>query len=273
MSKFASEKYTVIPLEFDSTTTTEVRSRGVSLVGVQRVSVMCGYNYGLNVLDSAAHPESSLAHTATFQVYVGAATKGSASFAALTSATAVLGMATVGELNGWESVQVQVIGTAATGVTLTLEHAGRAKTFTIQTNATLTDLQIGASNTTVFGNCLTSAINLYFPELEVVEGTTVGSGDTVAWSGIIKPKVEGLGAMNASVTAQSVSTVDVININGHRQVKFIDFTPAQVLATSTAYTQFCVGIDSSCTVTDKFAVAILETNHEAPTGVRIKPAG
>lgn len=273
MSKFASEKYTVIPLEFDVNTTTEVKSKGVSLVGVQRVSIMCGYTVPMFVLDSAAHPESSLAHTATFAVYVGDATQGSASFSALTSATAVLGMATVGVLNGWESVQAQVIGTAATGVSLTIEHAGRSKTFTVQKNASLADLQIGASNTTVFGNCLASAINAYFPELEVVEGTTVGSGDTVAWTGIIKPKIEGLGAINASVTAQADSTADVININGLRQVKYIDFDVAQVLATNSCYTQFCVGIDSSCTVSDKFAIAILETNHEAPTGTRIKPVG
>lgn len=271
--KFASEKYTVVPLQFDATTTTEVKSKGVSLKGVKRVSVMCGYNLDMNVLDSAAHPESSLAHTATFAVYVGDATQGSASFAALTSATAVLGMATVGVLNGWESIQAQVIGTAATGVSLTIEHAGISKTFTIQKDASLKDLQIGASNTTVFGNCITSAINLYFPGLEVVEGTTVGSGDTVAWSGVIKPKIEGLGAINASVTAQADSTQNVININGHRQVKYIDFEVAQVVATNSCYSQFCVGIDSSCTVSKKFAVAILETDHEAPTGTRIKPVG
>lgn len=270
MSNFASEKYTIVPLEFDSTTTSEVRSKGISLAGVQKVTVMCGYDLALNVLDSLAHPESSLAHTATFAVYVGDATQGSASFSALASATAVLGMATVGQLNGYESVQVQVIGTAATGVSLTLEHGGISKTFKIEKNASIADLQIGASNTTVFGNCLASAIKLYFPGLEVVEGTTVGSGDTVAWSGIIKPKVQGLGPINAAVTAQAVSTADVININAHRQVKFIEFTPAEVLATNSSYTQFCVGIDSSCTVSDKFAVAILETNYEAPIGTRIK---
>lgn len=271
--RFPSENYQIVPLVADVNTTIEVRSKPISLRGVKRVSVMCGYNLDMFVLDSLAHPESSLAHTATFAVYVGDATQGAASFAALTSATAVLGMATVGVLNNWESIQVQVIGTAATGVSLGIEHQGISKTFTVQTNASLGDLQIGASNTTVFGNCITSAINRYFPGLEVVEGTTVGAGTTVAWSGIIRPKVPGLGAINASVTAQGDSTVDVININGHRQVKFIEFEAAQVLATNSCYTQFCVGIDSSCTVSRKSAVAILETEHKTPPGTRIKPVG
>ena len=256
---YVGEKFKIIPLALNTSTTTAVYSQAVSLRNVSRVSVVCGYLVDQFVLDSAAEVQSSLAHTATFAVYVGDATQNPSSFAALGGATVVLGMATAGQLTNWQEIQVQVIGTSATGISLTIGHGNTTKTFTIEKNASLADAQIGASNTTVFGNCLASAINMYFPGLEVVAGTTVGSGNTVAWTGIIKEKYQGIGGINARVTVQDVSTADIINVNGIRQVGIIEFDPADVVATNSSYSQFAVQIDCSATVNVKeTCYAILE---------------
>jgi hypothetical protein len=262
MGKFAGEKYVMIPLALNTSTTTEVRSKGVSLRGVDKVTVLCGYELGLNVLDSAAQADSSLAHAGTFAVYVGDATQGAASFAALASATCVLGMSTRGQVRNAESIQIQVVGSWATGRELTISYGPTTVTFTLQTNASLADNQLSASDATAFGGALTAGIAARFPNLEVVEGTTVGSGDTVAWTGILKEKIVGQATLSAAVTVQDVSTSAIGNVNVHRSVGVIEFTPAQVLATNTSYTQFCVGIDASVTVTKQYAVAILEMSDE-----------
>jgi hypothetical protein len=273
MSKYAGEKYRIIPLALNTSTTTEVRSQAVSLRGVERVTVVCGWNMDLNVLDSAAHAESSLANSATFAVYVGDATQNPASFAALTSATCVLGYATVGQANNCESVQIQVVGSWATGRELTIGYGNTTKTFTMQTNATIADQQLSASDATAFANALGSALKTWFPNLEVVAGTTVGSGDTKAWSGIIKEKVQGVGLINVAASIQDVSTAAVGCVFPNRQIGLIEFTPAKVTATNASYSQFAVGIDSSATAADMTAFAILETNYQSPAGVRITPAG
>ncbi len=270
---FASEKLTIIPLQINTSTTTEVRSQAISLRGVQKVSVVCGYAYELNVLDSAAHPESSLAHTATYQVYLGDATQNPASFSAMTSATLVLGMATVGKVNYCKEIQVQVIGSWATGATFALGYGNTTKTYTLHTNASLADDQLSASDSTEFADALASALRRDFPNLEIVGGTTVGSGDTKSWTGIIKEKVPGVGLINAQVGGQAVSTSCIGNVNIHRQVGVIEFTPAQVIATNSCYTQFAVGIDSSATVVKMTAYAILESGYEHNTGKRIRPVG
>jgi len=259
MSAYASEKYKIIPLSLNTSTTTAVKGQAVSLRNVGKVSVVCGYLVDQFVLDSVAEVESSIAHAATFTVYVGDATQNPSSFAALTGATVVLGMTTAGQLTNWQEIQVQVIGTCATGISLTIGHGNTTKTFTIEKNASLADAQIGSSNSTVFGNCLASAINMYFPGLELVAGTTVGSGDTKAWTGIIKEKYQGIGGINAAVTVQSVSTVDIINVNGFRQVGMIEFDAADVIATNSCYSQFTIESDCNTTINVKqTAYAILE---------------
>lgn len=273
MSAFTGEKYTIVPLQINTSTTTEVRSQAVSLRGVQKVSVVCGYAYEINVLDSVAHPESSLAHTASFAVYVGDATQNPASFSALTSATCVLGMATVGKVNYCKEIQVQVVGSWATGATMALGYGNTTKTYTLHTNASLADDQLSASDATAFANALGSAIRRDFPGLEVVAGTTVGSGDTKAWTGVVKEKYPGVGLINAQVGGQAVSSSCIGNVNIHRQVGVIEFTPAQVVATNASYTQFAVGIDCSSTVCKQTAYAILETNYEGVTGKRTRPVG
>jgi len=268
MSKYPGEKYRTIPLAINTSTTTEVRGKAVSLAGVERVTVVCGFEMDLNVLDSAAHAESSLVNGATFQVYVGDATQNPASFAALTSATCVLGYTTLGQANNCESVQVQVIGSWATGREFTLGYGNTTKTFTLQTNASIADGQLSASDSTAFANALGSALKTFFPNLHIVAGTTVGSGTTLAWSGIIKEKVQGVGLINAAVSVQDVSTSCVGCVFPSRQVGIIEFTPAHVTATNSCYSQFTVGIDSSATFADITAFAILETNYESPTGSR-----
>lgn len=273
MSKYAGEKYRIIPLAINTSTTTEVRSQAVSLRGVERVTVVCGFNMDLNVLDSAAHAESSLANTATFAVYVGDATQNPASFTALTSATCVLGYATLGQTGQCESIQVQVVGSWATGRELTIGYGNTTKTFTLQTNASVADAQLSASDSTAFANALGSALKSFFPNLEVVAGTTVGSGDTKAWSGIIKEKVQGVGLINAAVSVQDVTTSCVGAVAPSRQTGVIEFTPAHVAATNSCYTQFAIGIDTSATFADISAFAILETNYEYPSGKRIVPGG
>jgi hypothetical protein len=273
MSKYIGENMKIIPLTLNTSTTTEVRSQAVSLRGVERVTVVCGYGLDLNVLDSAAHAESSLAHTATYQVYVGDATQNPASFAAMTSATCVLGMATVGEINNCQEIQIQVIGSWATGSNLTIGYGNTTKTYSMHTNASLADDQLSASDSTEFADALASAIRRDFPGLELVAGTTVGSGDTKAWTGILKEKVQGNGLINALVTGQAASTSAIGNVNIFRQVGLIEFTPAQVLATNSCYTQFAVGIDSSSTVSKMTAYAVLETGYKAVAGKRIRPVG
>lgn len=258
MTQYAGEKYVMIPLALNTSTTTEVRSKGVSLKGVSKVSVMCGHELALNVLDSAAHPESSLVGAATFAVYVGDVTQGSASFSALASATCVLGMATVGQVRNAESIQIQVVGSWATGRELTISYGPTTQTFTMHTNASAADNQISASDATAFAAAFSAIIPNRFPNLEVVEGTTVGSGNTAAWTGILKEKIPGLATLAAAVTVQDASTSAIGNVNVHRSVGVIEFTPAQVIATNASYTQFCVGIDCSVTVTKQYAVAILE---------------
>lgn len=269
MTQFAGEKYVMIPLALNTSTTTEVRSKGISLRGVDRVSVICGHELALNVLDSVAHPESSLVHGATFAVYVGDATQGAASFSALASATCVLGMATVGQVRNAESLQIQVVGSWATGSELTISYGPTTHTFTLSVNASLSDKQLSASDSTAFANAITSAIGQFFTNLEIVEGTTVGSGDTKAWTGILKEKIPGQATLSAAVTAQAVSTSCIGNVNCHRSVGVIEFTPAQVLATNASYTQFCVGIDCSVTVTKQYAVAILEMS-DAPVRSHVR---
>jgi hypothetical protein len=273
MSKYAGEKYRIIPLAINTSTTAEVRSKAVSLRGVERVTVVCGYEMDLNVLDSGAHAESTLLNTATFVVYVGDATQNPASFTALTSATCVLGCATIGQVDRCESLQIQVVGSWATGRSLTIGYGNTTKTFTLQTNASIADAQLSASDATAFANALGSAMKSFFPNLEVVAGTTVGSGDTKAWTGILQEKVQGVGLINAAVSVQDVSTSCVGCVFPSRQTGLIEFTAAHVVATNSCYSQFCVGIDSSATFADITAFAILETNYEYPSGKRIVPGG
>lgn len=264
---YVGEKFKIIPLALNTSVTSASYGQAVSLRNVSRVSVVCGYLVDQFVLDSAAEVQSSLAHTATFAVYVGDATQNPSSFAALTGATLVLGMATAGQLTNWQEIQVQVIGTCATGISLTIGHGNTTKTFTIEKNASIADGQIGSSNSTVFGNCLASAINLFFPGLEVVAGTTVGSGDTKAWTGIIKEKYQGIGGINARVTVQDASTVDIVNVNGFRQTGVIEFDPADVVATNSSYSQFAIQIDCSSTVNVKqTCYAILEMKDGGSPG-------
>ncbi len=259
MGSFIGERCVMIPLTLNTSTTTEVRSQAVPLRGVEKVTILCGHDLALNVLDSAAHPESSLAGAATFAVYVGDATQGAASFAALASATCVLGMTTVGQVRNAQQIQIQVIGSWATGSELTISYGPTTHTFTLSVNASLADGQLSASNATAFAGAFINAIAARFPALEVVEGTTVGSGTTDAWTGILKEKYPGMATLSAQVTAQSVSTSCIGNVNVHKMAGVIEFTPAQVLATNASYTQFCVGIDCSVTVTRQTAVAILQT--------------
>jgi len=260
MTAFASERFAMIPIALNTSTTTEVKGKGVSLKGVKRVTVMCGYECDLNVLDSAAHAESSLANSATFAVYAGKVTQGAASFSALASATCVVGMTTVGQVRNAESIQIQVVGSWATGSEFTISYGPTTKTFTLQTNASASDGQLSASDATGFANALGSAIKDWFPNLELVEGTTVGSGDTKAWTGILKERIPGQATLSANVSAgaQAVSTSCIGNVNVHRSVGVIEFTPEQVVATNASYTQFTVGIDASVTVSKSYAVAILE---------------
>lgn len=261
MTAFAGERFVMVPLAINSSTTTEVKSQAVPLRGIKKVTVVCGHELALNVLDSAAHAESSLAHAATFAVYVGDATQGASSFSALSSATVVVGMTTVGQVRNAQQIQIQVVGSWTTGNELTISYGPTTHTFTMQTNASAADKQISASNATAFAAAFTSQINNYFPQLEVVEGTTVGSGDTNAWTGILKEKIPGSATLSAAVTAQTVSTSAIGNVNVHKMVGLIEFTPEQVFATNASYTQFCVGIDCSVTVTKQSAFAILERNR------------
>ena len=69
MSAYVSEKYKIVPLSLNTSTTTAVKGQAVSLRNVGKVSVVCGYLVDQFVLDSAAEVESSLAHAATFGVF------------------------------------------------------------------------------------------------------------------------------------------------------------------------------------------------------------
>lgn len=238
-------------------------SQPVSLAGVQQVTIACGYVLDPVLPTSVANALASAANSATFSVLLGtAATVGASSFTAMTGATLSLGAATAGQLNNWDSVMIGVIGTAATGVTLTISHGPTTKAFTIQKNATLSDLQIGASNTTVFANCLASAINAYFPDLEITYETTVGSGDTIAHYTLLAPKTAGSGEVSVNVTANANTVSDVVMVQGHKQSGVINFKAADVVATSSSYTHFAVLVDSSATTVKASAFAILDYGHD-----------
>lgn len=253
------EKFKIVQaVGHPSATDTALTGQGIPLADVNRVSILVGVdNPAVTPTSAVTIPGATLAQDATVAVYVGPATDPAT--AALSGATLAVGMATAGDLSGWDAIQISGVGTLSTGVSLVIDDT----TFTLATGATLADYQLSASAATAFQTALATAIPHFLPHLEVYDSTDADSGVRSS----IRRKLPGPG-FNASVTA--ISGADGIDVMGLKQTGVIEFTAADVVATNSSYTHFSVQIDSSATVVNLNAMAVLESGHNQVNSKRTK---
>ncbi len=229
--------------------TAGVFSKCFSLVGVDRVMILCGQGNSTGV---ALVPSQ-------FKVMVGKYDAGGASaLSSLASASIRLGATSSagggGSTGAWNNdglveLMVHCDATAAVDVGDTLAFDGT--TFTFAGTGTVADKTLSTGNI-AFMNQFVSAIATHCTHLEVA-GIVTATTDTRC---VVRPKDLGFaGGQTTGMggTASTNATTGEVELIGQKYQGVIEFTPNDVLATNSSYTHF--GIKLNTTVTTAIMTA------------------
>ena len=256
MSKFLSEHYDVKMGIVNSTATAGAYTRGYSLQGVKRVSVLCGID-----LSSYSSVCATAINPAQFTVMVGTNASVVSAMTSLTSVSLTLGQATIGTLPRVTAVAVAAHGTIATANYLVLDGT----TFSVKVNSCVADKNILSSAASSLVKSLASAIATWSTHLETYGLVTAGNATATAVIYIrVKDTAPGHNlSFNCAIQTNAASS-DAMCVCPIRASGVIEFTPADVVGTNTSYTHFGIKINSTTTVVQMNSVMILREMDYAP---------
>jgi hypothetical protein len=178
---------------------------------------------------------------------------GLSSFTSLSCARMHIGMSAATAFYGVDELSLYYhTGSAAATNRITIDGT----TFSVQTDASVTDMQINASDATGFACNFASAISLYATYLEVQGFTTTATAANFT----VRLKDNGVNSQRKGfdflVNANEAATLQ-LEVRQKRRQGVIEFTQSDLSGTNTTYTDFAVRLNSTSTLAEAKVVCIV----------------